>query len=95
MTNEQVRETPVKTPAGQLTDTLAQLKEMRHYSKSNVEHLTSIWMLFDGELSKLKRTDKIEDLMNRQGQLHDALESVIVDLESALKDMQPEAEEAA
>ncbi len=93
VTQEESREPVKKTPADHLNDTLAQLKEMRHYSKTNVEHLTAIWMLFDGELSKLKRVDKIEDLMNRQGQLHDALEVVIADLEEALQKLQPAAEE--
>ena len=91
--HEESREPVKKTPADHLTDTLAQFKEMRHYSKNNVEHLTATWLLFDGELSKLKRTDKIEDLMNRQGQLYDALEAVIADLEGALKDLQPVAAE--
>ena len=66
---------------------------MRHYSKTNVEHLTALWMLFDGELSKLKRAKKIEDLMDRQGQLHDALESAIADLEEVLPTLQPPAEQ--
>jgi hypothetical protein len=86
---EESREPVKKTPAEHLANTLAQLKEMRHYSKNNVEHLTATWMLFDGELSKLKRTDKIEDLMNRQGQLHDALEAAIADLEEDAKKLQP------
>jgi 5-methylthioribose kinase len=89
MAQEDSREPAKKMPADHLSDTLAQLKEMRHYSKTNVEHLTAIWMLFDGELSKLKRTDKIEDLMNRQGQLHDVLEAVIADLEEVLPKLQP------
>ena len=92
---EDSREPVKKTPADQVTDTLAQLKEMRHYSKTNVEHLTAIWMLFDGELSKLKRTDKIEDLMNRQSQLHDVLEAVIADLEEELPKLQPAPGSAA
>jgi septation ring formation regulator EzrA len=91
MSQEESREPVKKTPADHLADTLAQLKEMRHYSKTNVEHLTATWILFDGELSKLKRTDKIEDLMNRQGQLHDALEAVIADLEAVLPTLQPPA----
>jgi len=91
-TPEEPKEVVKKTPADHVSDTLAQLKEMRHYSKTNVEHLTSLWMLFDGELSKLKRTDKIEDLMNRQGQLHDALEAVIANLEEVLPTLQPAAE---
>jgi hypothetical protein len=74
-----------KSVADHLVDSLAQLKEMRHYSKGNVEHLTSMWMLFDGELSGLKRIDKVDDLMSRQGQMHDALEAVIADLEDVLQ----------
>jgi hypothetical protein len=91
VTQEESREPVKKTPADHLTDTLAQLKEMRHYSKTNVEHLTAMWLLFDGELSKLKRTDKIEDLMNRQSQLHDALEAEITDMEEALQKLPPPA----
>jgi septation ring formation regulator EzrA len=78
-----------KTVSDHLTDTLSQLKEMRHYSKNNVERLTAAWMLFDGELAKLKQTDKIDDLMNRQSQLHEALETVIADLEEQLQKLQP------
>ena len=91
---EDSREPVKKTSADHVNDTLAQLKEMRHYSKTNVEHLTAIWMLFDGELSKLKRTEKIEDLMNRQGQLHDAIEAVIADLEGVKQELQPPPEAA-
>ncbi len=82
-----------KTPADHVTDTLAQLKEMRHYSKNNVEMLTTEWLLFDGELSKLKQTSKIEGLMELQGQFYDALETVISDLEDVLVELQPKAED--
>lgn len=82
-----------KTAADHVTDTLAQLKEMRHYSRNNVEMLTTQWLLFDGELSKLKLAGKIEDLMVGQGQFHDALETVIADLEEALVKLRPAPEE--
>lgn len=82
-----------KKPADHIVDTVAQLKEMRHYSKNNVETLTAAWLLFDGELSRLKQADKLADLMDRQGQLHEALETMIVDLEEVLAKMQPEPEE--
>ena len=82
-----------KTPADRVGDTLAQLKEMRHYYKNNVETLTAEWLLFDGELSKLKQADKIADLMDRQGQLHAALETVITDLEEVREQLQPPPEE--
>jgi hypothetical protein len=84
---------PAKTPADHVTDTLAQLKEMRHYARNNVEMLTTEWLLFDGELAKLKQAAKIEDLMTRQGEFHDALEAVIAELEEMLPGLQPKPEE--
>lgn len=78
-----------KTPLDHVHDTLSQLKEMRHYSKNNVEMLTREWLLFDGELSKLKQAAKIEDLMVRQGEFHEALEAVIADLEELGAELQP------
>lgn len=76
-----------KTAADYLVDTLAQLKEMRHYSKTNVEHLTASWIMFEGELKALKQTAKFEDLMNRQSQFYDALEETIESLEAQHKEM--------
>ena len=72
-----------------VTDTLTQLKEMHHYAKNNVERLTAIWLLFDGELSKLGQAKRIEELMTRQGELHDALESAIGDLEELAETLKP------
>lgn len=82
-----------KTPLDRVNDTLAQLKEMRHYSKNYVEQLTAQWLLFDGELKKLKQADHIEELMTRQGELHDALEAEITELEELAVQLQPAPEE--
>jgi hypothetical protein len=82
-----------KTPLDHVGDTVSQLKEMRHYSKTNVERLTTQWLLFDGELSKLGKAKVIEDLMERQGQLHDALEAAITDLEAVVVELTPAPEE--
>ena len=84
-----------KTPLDHVNDTLLQLKEMRHYSKNNVELLTTQWLLFDGELSKLKQAKKVEDLMTRQAEFHDTLETVIADFEALAVELQPPPEEAA
>ena len=82
-----------KTPLEHVNDTVLQLKEMRHYSKNNVELLTTQWLLFDGELSKLKQQKKIEDLMTRQGEFYDALETAITDLEALAVELTPAPEE--
>lgn len=82
-----------KTPLDHVTDTLSQLKEMRHYSKNNVEMLTTEWLLFDGELSKLKQAERIENLMVKQGEFYEALETVITELEELQLTLQPAPEE--
>jgi hypothetical protein len=84
-----------KTPFEHVNATLTQLKEMRHYSRNNVELLSTQWLLFDGELSKLKHAGKIEELMVRQGELHDALDAEIAELEELAVKLQPAPEQAA
>ena len=83
-----------KTPLEHVQDTLAQLKEMRHYAKNNVEALTAQWLLFDGELKKLKQAGPIEALMTRQSELHDALNDQITAFEELAVTLQPPPEEA-
>ncbi len=84
-----------KSPLEHVTDTLAQLKEMRHYARNNVELLTAQWLLFDGELKKLEQADGIEGLMTRQGEFHDALEAQIAALEEVAAGLQPPPAEEA
>ena len=78
-----------KTPLDHVADTVSQLKEMRHYSKNNVELLTTQWLMFDGELSKLKQAGKIEALMMKQSEFYVTLETVIAELEEVKTGMQP------
>ena len=84
-----------KTPVDHVNDTLSQLKEMRHYSKNNVELLTTQWLMFDGELSKLKQGGTIEQLMMKQSEFYDALETVIGELEEVKAELQPAVDEPA
>lgn len=86
--------TAAKTPLDHLNDTLAQLKEMRHHSKHNVECLTAQWLLFDGELKKLQHAEQVEALMTRQSELHEALEAEISALEEMAVKLQPPPEES-
>ncbi|MBU8977671.1 MULTISPECIES: hypothetical protein [unclassified Lysobacter] len=82
-----------KSPLEHVNDTVLQLKEMRHYSKNNVELLTTQWLMFDGELSKLKKASVIEDLMTKQSQFYDAVETAIADLEAVAVELTPAPEE--
>jgi hypothetical protein len=82
-----------KTPLEHVGDVLKQLKDMRHHSKNNVEHLTEQWLLFDGELKALKQAEAIEALMMRQSELHSALEAQIEVLEALAVELTPKEEE--
>ncbi len=82
-----------KTPLEHVSDTVNQLKEMRHYAKNNVEQLTTQWLLFDGELKKLKQAERIEALMTRQGEMYASLETDITALEELEAELTPKVEE--
>ncbi len=86
-------EESAKTPLDHVHDLVTQLKEMRHYTKNNVELLTAQWLKFDGELKKLGESKTLEDLMTRQGEFHDALEAAIGELEELAVSLQPPGEE--
>jgi hypothetical protein len=68
---------------------------MRHYTKNNVELLTTQWLMFDGELKKLGEANTIEHLMTRQGEFYDALEAAIAELEELAEKLKPPPEESA
>lgn len=79
-----------KTPLDHVNDLATQLKEMRHYSKNNVELLTAQWLKFDeGKLKKLGESKTIEDLMTRQAEFHEALEAAIAEVEELAASLQP------
>ena len=84
-----------KKPLDHVNDTLKLLKVMRHYSKTYVEQLTAQWLVFDGPLKKLKQAGKFEDLMTRQAEFHEALDTEISDLEELAVTLQPAPEEQA
>src|SRR5690606_4725230 len=84
-----------KSPLDQVNDALNQLKEMRHYSKNYVEQLTTQWLLFDGPLKKLRQAGKFEDLMTRQAEFHESLDTEIGELEALAAELQPPPEEQA
>jgi hypothetical protein len=85
-----------KTPLDHVNDLSTQLKEMRHYTKNNVELLTAQWLKFDeGKLKKLGESKTVEDLMVRQGEFYDALEAAITELDELAESLQPPPEAAA
>ena len=82
-----------KGPLDHVNETVNQLKEMRHYSKNNVELLTAQWLKFDeGPLKKLGESETIETLMLKQGEFYDALEAAIAELDELAEELKPKTE---
>lgn len=71
-----------KTPLERSRDIIKQLKEMVHYSEGNIEKLTEIWLLLDGELKQKRIAKNLEELLTHQNKFHDALAALVKDYEA-------------
>ncbi len=70
-----------KTELEKSRDIITQLKEMQHYSKTNIEKLTAFWLQLDDELKQKEVATKVETLLTHQNTFHEALETAIADYE--------------
>jgi hypothetical protein len=70
-----------KTVLEKSRDIISQLKEMGHYSKTNMEKLTEFWLLLDGEMKQKEVAKKIEVLLSHQSAFNESLESTVSDYE--------------
>jgi len=81
-----------KTQTEHLRDVTSQLKEMRHYAQTNTETLSSQWLAFDeGEDKDPSAAEKINQLLNQQGTLLEALDAAIQDFEIEANRIENEA----
>lgn len=72
-------------------DIISQLKEMQHYSKTNIEKLGEFWLLLDGELKQKENAKALEILLAHQNAFHEALESMVSDYEIECNRIENEA----
>ena len=72
-------------------DIISQLKEMHHYSKTNIEKLGEFWLLLDDELKQKENAKKVETLLTHQNSFHEALESLVSDYEIECNRIENEA----
>ncbi|MGI8843406.1 MAG: hypothetical protein ACR2HZ_06890 [Gemmatimonadaceae bacterium] len=80
-----------KTELEKSRDIISQLKEMAHYSKTNVEKLTTFWLLLDGEMKQPDTAKKLEALLALQNAFHDALGTFVSDWEIECNRIENEA----
>lgn len=70
-----------KTDLEKSRDIISQLKEIHHYSITNIEKLGEFWLLLEGEMKQKENAKHIEELLAHQNAFHDALESFVSDYE--------------
>jgi len=80
-----------KTVLEKSRDIISQLKEMRHYSKANIEKLTEMWLILDSEMNHKEFARRVEELNSHQNAFHGAIESLISDYEIECNRMENEA----
>lgn len=68
---------PEKTPVDKVKDIISQLKQMEHYSRSNMEKLTEHYLFFDDELKHKEFVARWGDLINAQNAFEDQVKTVI------------------
>ncbi|MEA3470033.1 MAG: hypothetical protein U9R57_17655 [Thermodesulfobacteriota bacterium] len=71
----------VKTSLDEGIDMIAMLKEMLHYSQNNIEKLAEMWLFMEDEVKRKDFAKDLEELQDRQGSMHQALEKIVNDLE--------------
>ena len=79
-----------KTPIERSRDILSQIKEMQHYSISNIEKLTGFYLEIEDELKQKKIAEKIEELLDKQHSFNDCVGEVISSYEDELNKLQDE-----
>lgn len=84
-------QTKEKSDLEKSRDVISQLKEMLHYSKTNIEKLGEFWFLLDGELKQKENANKLDKLITQQNNFHDDLESMISDYEIECNRIENEA----
>lgn len=74
-------EAPEKTPIEKLRDMISQLKEMEHYSRSNVEKLSEFWLLLEEELKEKEFAKRMSDLSAAQNAFEDLIVALAGDID--------------
>ena len=86
MSDEKIVE---KTPLEKSRDIFAQMTEMEHYARSNIERLTAQWLQIDDELKQKDIAKKVEGLLTQQNAMQEALAATIAEYEAICVSLEP------
>jgi hypothetical protein len=67
----------VKTPLDAMQDTLSRLKEMEHYSKTNIEKLAALWLEVSEHKEQKQYEPMVDEVLKCQNQFQESITSLI------------------
>ncbi len=85
-------EDKAKTPLDALQDTLSRLKEMAHYSQTNIEKLAALWLEVSEDKKQKQYEKMIDEVLKRQNQFQEAIAPLIEAYEKETVQLKGEAQ---
>jgi hypothetical protein len=80
-----------KTPLDAMQDTLSRLKEMEHYSKTNIEKLAALWLEVSEHKEQKQYEKMVDEVLKRQNQFAESIKSLIETYEAEMARLRPSA----
>jgi hypothetical protein len=90
-----VDEADAKTPLDALQDTLSRIKEMEHYSQTNIEKLAALWLEVSENKQQKQYEKMVDEALKRQNQFQESIARLIEAYESEAARLRAAAEKAA
>jgi predicted nuclease with TOPRIM domain len=74
----------VKTTLDALQDTLSRLKEMAHYSQTNIEKLATLWLEVSEHKEQKQYEKMVDEVLKRQNQFQESITPLIAAYEEEI-----------
>ena len=91
MTDESI----VKSPLDALQDTLSRLKEMEHYSQTNIQKLAALWLEVSENKDQKQYEKMVDEALKRQNQFQESIVQLIQSYENEAAPLRAAAAESA
>ena len=84
-----------KKPLEVLQDTLSRLKEMEHYSQTNIEKLAALWLDVSEHKDQKQYEKMVDEALKRQNQFQESIAQLIEAYETEAARLKAAAAESA
>ena len=88
-------ETLPKSKLDTLQDTLSRLKEMEHYSQTNIEKLAALWLEVSEHKDQNQYEKMVDEALKRQNQFEESMKQLIEAYETEAAKLKAAAAETA